>query len=388
VPTDERTDGDPTDRGLLAHRLTVTALAVVIAWRLIDVVPRLSLVPRDFGRWFEATWLNPIFGLYAGALALLIVWRAEDRRGAKALGLFLASYGVCLALSTNPSGTASPETRIAFATFWTATILLSWRFWSRFPRTITADEVQAPARGPSYSRWLRALNRLSATVVGRILRMRATAFVFAVLAAVFGWTLGTVGTYEYTFFIRDRGFLSAAHAVALSLSSVISIAVALAFAWTAYRLADAKGRSHIRWIVIAQVVIGFWTAMAISLLWLADVTGSTPLALAERFFGRTFHVVTSAANLTGFALAVFYSGALDLRPVINRTTVYGAMLVLLSFVFAGVEELLQSHLAEQLGVPDGLGTWVGAAVVALAMGPIHTRLQTFVRNLGSELERS
>ena len=36
---------------------------------------------------------------------------------------------------------------------------------------------------------------------------------------------------------------------------------------------------------------------------------------------------------------------------------------------------------------DGVGAWMGAAVIALATGPIHMRLDKFFKKMGNALEK-
>ncbi|MGD8319696.1 MAG: hypothetical protein PVJ02_04565, partial [Gemmatimonadota bacterium] len=100
----------------------------------------------------------------------------------------------------------------------------------------------------------------------------------------------------------------------------------------------------------------------------------------------TYAPFTAAINLTGVALAIFYHGALDLRPVINKTTAYSLMFITLTVLFAGVEEAVQSLLTARLGIANGIGSWIGAGVVAVAFGPIHSKIDTTLKRVGRALE--
>lgn len=379
---------DHSTRGTLAatwlHRAVVLALTAGVVWRILEITPLLASVPRDHERWFETTWLNLVFAVYANLLAQVVVWRVGHRPEGRNLSLFLGSFSVCLALSPIPSGEASMFERGVFAAFWTATILLSWRFWASFPRPLDRATLATLAWEKNRG-WVGWINHVSANVVAGILTRRGTWFFFATVSAVFGFEMVQPGSYDYNFLARRAVSLPALDGVSMA-TALVAILVSVGFAWTAYRLADAEGRRRVLWVVLAQLVIGGWSAMATVFLLLARITQSAPVIWGEWFFNRSYIPLTLTVNLTGFAVAIFYSGALDLRPVINRTTVYGAMGLVLSVLFAGVEELLQSQLAGRLGITDSIATLAGAAVVALTMGPIHARMARLVKNVGTELE--
>ena len=60
------------------------------------------------------------------------------------------------------------------------------------------------------------------------------------------------------------------------------------------------------------------------------------------------------------------------------------MLLTLTFVFAGIEEVAQSVLVSRMGVPDAVSTWIGAGAVALLVGPLRDRFQKWVARLAGE----
>jgi hypothetical protein len=127
--------------------------------------------------------------------------------------------------------------------------------------------------------------------------------------------------------------------------------------------------------MLAHLVTAFLAAMTLGLLILNVFTHSAVLEFLERAFTLAFHPVGWAVTLTGYALALFLSGAFDLRPVIGRSTLYGASLVCLTFLFAVVEEVVEAQLATRVALPEGMGTWAGAASIALLLGPIRNKVE-------------
>jgi NADH:ubiquinone oxidoreductase subunit 6 (subunit J) len=171
----------------------------------------------------------------------------------------------------------------------------------------------------------------------------------------------------------------------LDLSGGVVILTIVAVAWTGFRLASDEERRRMLWIVLAQLTVAGFTvaSLMLSLLW--NFTGSEAIRFLRAFFGVVYHPLIWFVDLSGFALAIFYAGAFDLRPVINKTTVYGGLFLVLTFLFATVEQVAQNLLTDRLGVPDGFGAWLGAGTIAVAMGPVRERLERFIRGLGRAL---
>jgi hypothetical protein len=160
----------------------------------------------------------------------------------------------------------------------------------------------------------------------------------------------------------------------------------VAVAWTTFRLAGDDERRRALWIVLAQLTVAGFTAASLLLSLLLDLTGSDTIRFLRSFFVVVYHPLIWFVDLSGFALAIFYSGAFDLRPIINKTTVYGGLFLVLTFLFATVEQLAQNLLTDRLGVPDGFGAWLGAGTIAVAMGPVRERLERAMKRLGRALD--
>ena len=70
-------------------------------------------------------------------------------------------------------------------------------------------------------------------------------------------------------------------------------------------------------------------------------------------------------------MAILYSGAFDVRPLINKTTVYGTLSVLFIVLFAVVESLVSELIEARLGLPNMLGAGLSSALVAAIVLPLR-----------------
>ena len=361
--------------------------------RVALTIPEIGLLPPDTPRWFEATWLNLAFAAYAGVLAGFVGWKVGGRPEGRYLSLLLACIAVVMALKPVPAGQVELWRVVVFSLCWVGAFVQGLRFWSTFPQPMDLGKVAELSTRPGAS-LVERVNRAGARSVGVVLGGWVGRSAFGIGAIGFALLLAAPGPHSWwsptpavdAVALGGLEISSPWVSTPLILAALAAIAVSAAFAYTGYRLADQAHRRQVLWIVVAQVAIAFWTVMAAILRILSGVAPSGPIAALEWFFGLTTHGVVWFVNLTGFALAIFYSGAFDLRPIINKTTLYGASLVSLTLVFAGVEQLVESQVLTRFELPDGLGTWLGATAVALVMGPIHMRLQGAVRSLGATLE--
>ncbi len=84
-------------------------------------------------------------------------------------------------------------------------------------------------------------------------------------------------------------------------------------------------------------------------------------------------------------MAILSSGAFDVRPLINKTTVYGTLGVLGIILFATIESLVSEVVEARLGLPDMVGAAVSAAIVAAIVLPLRGR---FMRGVSRLLPRT
>ncbi|MCH7565285.1 MAG: hypothetical protein IH968_15845 [Gemmatimonadetes bacterium] len=139
-------------------------------------------------------------------------------------------------------------------------------------------------------------------------------------------------------------------------------ALAVSFLWSAYRLANAEERSKILWIVLGASFAVAWIGFLVSLVYaglLTDILDPVSSAIWDVSLP-----VLWFTSLGGFAMAILYSGAFDVRPLINKTTVYGTLGVLGIILFATIESLVSEVVEARLGLPDMAGAGVSGALVA------------------------
>ncbi|HLM69606.1 MAG TPA: hypothetical protein VK358_18835, partial [Longimicrobium sp.] len=83
---------------------------------------------------------------------------------------------------------------------------------------------------------------------------------------------------------------------------------------------------------------------------------------------------------------IFFQGALDPRLALKRTTVYAMLAVSGALLFAVVENLASSFIADVLHLSEGFGAAIAGGVVALGFNPVRDWLTRRVENrLGSTL---
>lgn len=144
-----------------------------------------------------------------------------------------------------------------------------------------------------------------------------------------------------------------------------------------YRLADADDRRRIRWIVDGCVVGAVGLFANVALQFAFDMIGLEHVG-AKAVPG----VILGLGNLAMvicLAVGIFYDGALESSLIVRRSAVYTAFGVLLTFVFAGVENLASSLLSARLGLPDGASSFVGGGAAALVFGALRSTVARIVR---------
>jgi len=360
--------------------VVVNLLAVAVT---VYLLPRLGQVPDDVPFRFQVTYLNLIFALYAAVLSLILVWRAAQRDGARELALALALMALSLSLSPIPAGEPTVAHMVIFASVWAIQVLAVLYFWGHFPQTLRKEEVKGLLYEWGSGMWYDPLNRWVSSMVLWFLLHPAGQILLVLAAAGFGAGLA-LGHQGYTFL----GASVETDPVILALTSPVGLLIILAIAgtaWTSYRLADEQGRRQVLWMFAAHLLTAFMTVMTVSLIVLAGVTGSPVLEAARDGILVAFQPVGWTVTLTAYGVALFYAGAFDLRPVIGRSTVYGGAVIVLTLLFAVIEELVEAQLATRMDLPEGFGTWLGAGSIALLLGPVRARLEDLLDRFMPEL---
>jgi hypothetical protein len=354
------------------HRLLVTALVLVTITISIVQIRGARLA----GFTSVASYSFPGGALYSGALALVLAWVGPSRSDVRVGAFLMGGLALFLSLVLVPSRDAGLVHQLTFAASWLWLLLLV-RFGCVFPSTLNETLIHGSARGVT--------GRVQTAVlsVQRVILTRRAAWAL-MGALVAAWSVAHVFWFaSSTYLIAGSGPVGDYPAWYLVLEIlVIGLpGIALSFLWTGYRIADGKRRQR------ALVVVLFWT---LAILWglIGILMVFMPLpAFAESavtYFWAAFYPVGLFLVVTGMGTGVLYSGAFDVSPLLSRATIYGGLLLCLSVLFAIVEEAAQSILTSQLGLPDGAGTIAGAVVVALAIAPLHARLQKSLGALGAK----
>lgn len=383
-----RLDSLRPERSVLAHRMVVLALTALSVWVAFRTAPHLALIPADVERRFALGPLNLLFAAYALLISLVVTWRTGHKREGRHMALLLGYLAACMALSIVPAGVTETWRQALFGLCWLGAIVEGLKFFTAFPRPLTLAGIEGFLGRRRKAGLLHAADRGAARAAGALVGTLWAKAAFTAVALGFAYRLVGQGSHRYNIlsdFIRPSG-LPLPLEVLLELSGGAVIVSVAAVAWTSFRLADAEERRRMLWIVLAQLTVAVFTVASLLLALLWGLTGSESIGFVRGIFAVGYHPFIWFVDLSGFALAIFYSGAFDLRPVITKTTLYGALFLILTFLFATVEELAQDALTNRLGVPEGLGTWLGAGVIAVALGPVRERLQRVLQRVGEALE--
>ncbi len=368
------------------HRILVSLLVVATVIVAALAAQDLHLMPADVDRRFNIGPLFLVYAIYAAGIAQFIGWQAKDHPARQHASMLVAYFGLVLALSVVPSGDSGIGRRVLFGIAYIALFLHSYSFWAVFPHRQAPSELRdlrqrlAGRPGP-----VPKATRASAAVVAVILdRWWAKALVLLGLAG-FAWFMVGPDTHEYMLF---DGASPAADPFRFFLAVVGTMLIFLTglFAWSGYQLSGPEERTKALWLVLSHIFAAGWALSATSLTLLYSMTDSRVIGILEGAFHTGYMPVVTFVILTSFALATFYIGALDLRPIISRTTLYGGVFLALTFVFALVEEAAEAFITNRLGLPDGVGAWLGAGVIALALGPVRGKLDSTIKKVGAALE--
>ena len=134
-----------------------------------------------------------------------------------------------------------------------------------------------------------------------------------------------------------------------------------------YSLAGKTDRSRLAWILW-----GLITALVITLIELL-IRVFYPEA-SPVFFQITF-AVTSGTISIAIIMGVFFAGFLDSGLVLRGTIVYSVMFLAVIFTFSVIEHYIEHSLSLMLGIESDLISSFLAGFLALAVQPIHKRLE-------------
>jgi hypothetical protein len=144
----------------------------------------------------------------------------------------------------------------------------------------------------------------------------------------------------------------------------------------AYRSATREGRRRTFW-----VIEGFVATVAVFTL--ASLLKAVQMAGGGQS-GEWYSLAVVLAFdvfLGCLTIAMFFSGALDPSLAIKRTAIYGALGLVLVFIFVAVENAVQDHLRAWLHLSDSASGVVIGGTVALTVEPIKERITRLTERL-------
>lgn len=360
-------------RATLSYRTMVSLLATTAIAVATFQAFALRTVGSDFPLSRPAAYSPLLVAVYGGVLALFFAWRLGDRPDGRLAGLFFSLFALCFSLQVVPSQAPSGThlTVYSISMIW---YVVGLRFTMLFPREISQAELQGLGGSGDRRAWRprlgSAILRFQSLLVSRPYVLWALAPVFVGL-----WYVRTrYGAAPHYLVSPSASRSVLVQWIALVLVSPMSIAVggvAVAFLHSGYRLANVEERQKILWIVLgilfAVCLAGAW----VSIDYLATLTD---VAMIQAFYESTVDFVGSVSGfmlLTGFAVAVLSSGAFDVRPLIDKTVLYGLLGIALLFLFGGVEFALSKVVMARVGAPTGASSWIAGGTVAIAFGPLR-----------------
>jgi hypothetical protein len=355
----------------IRSRLLVTGLAVAAV--TVSIVQIRGASAAGFVS--AASYSFPGGALYSSALALVLAWLGPARADVRVGAYLMACLALFLSLVLVPTREAGLIQELAFAASWLWLLLLV-RFGCVFPTELDDAQITKLAEGVT-SR----VARTQLTVQRLVLSRDASWFLLGSL--ITAWSVSHVLWFASpSYLIAGSGPVGdyPVWYIVLELLVLGVLGMALSFLWSGYRLADREKKQRVLTVVLFWTLAGLWGFLGILAVALPRPTFVDALLV---YFWSAFYPVGLFLIITGMGTGVLYSGAFNVRPLLSRTTVYGGLFLGLSVLFAAVEEVAQSVLTSQLGLPDGAGTIAGAVVVALAVGPLHARLQRSLGTLGS-----
>lgn len=326
---------------VLAAILGATGLAmlVYIAATLMMGSGPAVLMPVPTRR--AALW-NIASGIGYPALGMVVALLARRRRGEAALGLAFSAIGLNEAINTLSWLVEAPGLAHLGAPSYAFGAAAFIRAAQLFPRPIGPADVDA------WTRW--TFLRPAAAILRSLLGpARTWAGVGATLVAV-----------QYLRLPLLSG-----------IARLAVLLLGLLYFWVGYRSAGEEGRRRVFWFLQAVIVV---VAVACLNLSFHAFTVLAHLTLPLARIGIGLNFISSAAVVTCSLLAVFYVGALDPRPVVRKTMVYGTLASLSVLLLGVIEQVVSSAVARLLELDDTVSSAIGGAALGFLFRPVHDRM--------------
>lgn len=325
--------------------------------------------------------------LLAGTVAVVLAWTSRRIPGVPVMAFHLATLSLSHATMVDASGGTGPFHRGAQALASGLAVAAFVRFTALFPRELGPDGFRRardelagmlfPGAGEP-SRVTRSFRSLQLVLVRRPWIVWAGGVTYGVF--LYWMQARFASEHSLVMFDLSSGLARgawAAHVVVFT----TAILLGLSNLGVGHAYSGGEQRRRILWLVAGYTVAVF-LFVAMAGLMLAATAAASP-ALWSLTNGMAFVVwpLTILVVMVCYLVSIFFRGAFDPSLVLRGTTIYGGLVVGLTFLFAGVESVVESQLTERFGLPEGVGTWVGAGAVALALEPLRRWLDGTVRRL-------
>jgi hypothetical protein len=144
-----------------------------------------------------------------------------------------------------------------------------------------------------------------------------------------------------------------------------------------YRLGDPVVRKQVLWLLIGMSLplyvagtFGFTFAVAVVAPQVVDYT--------MLFMMMYFPPLAFLLFVICLMVSIFFYGAIDPARVLRASALYSFLGLLLTVLFAAVEQLLSPLLTNAIGLDGTQGGIVSAAIVALSFRPLHRYIEATI----------
>ncbi|HET7321741.1 MAG TPA: hypothetical protein VFI96_04530 [Longimicrobiaceae bacterium] len=307
----------------------------------------------------------------AAVLSACLAWLAADRADARALALFLALLCYC---ATGDAGWVLRQ-RVEMPTVVNLVIDYSFgvanfaalamllRFSVLFPRPLAQSGIRAHGALRLARGWLAAPSHLAAAcALPAVLIVVVPLVLVPLLRGILGLQVEPSTIFK----------------IILVAVVVFVLAAASMNLWTSFVTADPLGRRRVVWVLegvlAAAVIIALATAFRLVEVVVRGTVAVTVWYLLAFFTALLVLVLC-------LAIAMFFTGAFDPRLAVRRTAVVGAVALVMIFLFAGAEQLMQDEISRWLGLSDHVGGVLTGGIVALSFEPVKKRVDRVVDRL-------
>lgn len=305
--------------------------------------------------------------LIAAALITALALKASDKRHSRYLSGFLAyslvPTNLLLALG------ASVQMQLVLDGVLVGMMLGSFlRFSATFPKQLTVDDVRGQKSKGRFRRFLRV------SFADRLLNGRV-AWATTMFAGLITVVLGLLG-----------------HPALSGLGLILLLLLAsqgIEYLRLGYKLADEGSRRTLIWI-FGGFYVAAWVMVVGSIFEIARVmfkVDATARSVPTEEFGNSGPLLQQDGwsdviaflpyliILLSLAVAIFYHGTVDPRTTLRRSTVFGALSVIMVAVFSLIESSISNIIGDMLGASRGTGGLVAGGIVALTSVPLHRVLE-------------